>query len=108
MSKKVITPNMADQQTHQGFAPPPLQRCSRKVSLTPLPTHAYTRILIRPIDSSSSGMDYLHEIAQHRLMYENDAFSDPARDKFITDSVRAGFAGVTGEDFGIEESRRIF
>ena len=55
-------------------------------------------------------MDYLQDqMSKHpnALTYEDDPFSDPSRDKSISDSVRAGAAGVTGEDFGIEERRKI-
>ena len=49
------------------------------------------------------GMDYLRQqAARFPLDLASDA--DPARDKALADSVRAGFV----DDVGIEEGRRIF
>ncbi|KAH8099666.1 hypothetical protein BXZ70DRAFT_241931 [Cristinia sonorae] len=56
------------------------------------------------------GMDFIQDqMAKNprSLTRDDDGFPDPSRDKSISDAVRAGAAGVTGEDFGIDEGRRI-
>lgn len=47
------------------------------------------------------------KLSNRPLSYEESSKDDMARDKAISDSVRSGSAGVTGEDFGVEEKRRI-
>ncbi|KAL4247846.1 hypothetical protein ABKN59_007558 [Abortiporus biennis] len=63
------------------------------------------------------GIHYFQEqSAKHPLEYVTDSdtlggaslIQELARDKAISDAVRAGAAGVTGEDFGIDEKRRIY
>lgn len=52
-------------------------------------------------------MDYLDDkLADRKLKYEGNKDELP-RDKVISEAVRSGAAGVTGEDLGVEEKRRI-
>ena len=48
----------------------------------------------------------MDKIGDRKLKYEENEGNLP-RDKAVTDDVRSGSAGVTGEDLGVNEKRRI-
>ncbi|TCD60845.1 hypothetical protein EIP91_009409 [Steccherinum ochraceum] len=65
-----------------------------------------------PLDGEKTifekGMDFVQDqMSKRPLTVDDERFPDADRDKSITDAVRAGAAGVTGEDLGIDEKRKI-
>lgn len=53
------------------------------------------------------GVDFVNEkLSKGQGETEERGDAERARDKAISDSVRSGAAGVTGEDFGIDQRKR--
>ncbi|KAI0074187.1 hypothetical protein K474DRAFT_1665686 [Panus rudis PR-1116 ss-1] len=52
------------------------------------------------------GLDYVKDQSS-KFSIVKEGTSDSVRDKTVSDSVRAGAAGVTGEDLGFQEKTRV-